>query len=180
MRSAFGLYRRLTTLVVTVSCFAAFVSTSSADTVTPDTTPVSEASVAAADAKVKQPNPIAGRVTETKKGGGLSADVLVPLVLSGTIVLFGLIVLGLQTLIIIRSGSGWTETATKTFGLTIVITAGVYLCTAGFTTDQITPMITLLGTVAGFLFGRNSQPVTEGAAPAKDQLTSQDTNQAQS
>jgi hypothetical protein len=79
----------------------------------------------------------------------------------------------MQTLIILRTNAGWTDTATRTFGLTLIIIAGVYLCTAGYTTEQITPMTSLLGTIAGFLLGRQSQarnsspPAPEAGAPAE-------------
>jgi len=101
---------------------------------------------------------------------------VVPLVLSGIIVLFGLALLGLQALIILRAGKGWTDAATRTFGLTLVVISGVFLCTAGFSTEQITPMISLLGTVAGFLLGRSAQSGPQ--APAEERTTQQRADEA--
>ncbi|MBA6291244.1 hypothetical protein H4J58_09465 [Colwellia sp. MB3u-70] len=44
----------------------------------------------------------------------------------------------------------------KTFGTIFIIVAAVFLIVAGYSEEQISPVIGLLGTVAGYILGRNS------------------------
>jgi hypothetical protein len=46
------------------------------------------------------------------------------------------------------------EQILRTFGILIIIFAAVFLVVAGYSDTQITPVIGLLGTVAGYLLGR--------------------------
>lgn len=41
-------------------------------------------------------------------------------------------------------------------GLTLVVTAGLFLITAGYSETQIAPMMGLLGTIAGYLLGKEA------------------------
>ena len=58
--------------------------------------------------------------------------------------------------------NGWMRVKTKIspdaffkmFGLVIVIGPSLFLITAGYSKDQITPVIGLLGTALGFAFGK--------------------------
>ena len=38
-------------------------------------------------------------------------------------------------------------------GLTLVLVAGLFLITAGYSQNQVAPMMGLLGTIVGFLLG---------------------------
>jgi glycerol uptake facilitator-like aquaporin len=46
------------------------------------------------------------------------------------------------------------EQILRTFGILVIIFAAVFLVVAGYSDTQITPVIGLLGTVAGYLLGR--------------------------
>jgi hypothetical protein len=46
------------------------------------------------------------------------------------------------------------EKLSNVFTVTIIITAGLFLMTAGYSSEQIAPMYGLLGTVVGYLLGK--------------------------
>lgn len=50
------------------------------------------------------------------------------------------------------------DTAIKLILVTFIVTATLFLITAGFSNDQIAPAIGLLGTIAGYLLGKSNQP----------------------
>jgi lipopolysaccharide export LptBFGC system permease protein LptF len=52
------------------------------------------------------------------------------------------------------------EQILRTFGILIIIFAAVFLVVAGYSDTQITPVIGLLGTVAGYLLGRRIEDKT--------------------
>lgn len=70
---------------------------------------------------------------------------------------FGL-VLSIFTGIIALRTKGWNREATNIFTVTIIITAGLFLMTAGYSSEQIAPMYGLLGTVVGYLLGKTRSP----------------------
>jgi hypothetical protein len=76
---------------------------------------------------------------------------------------FGLIVLFTRTLM--RPGYRWRAVYLRLIVLTIVVTAGLFVITAGYSQDQIAPMMGLLGTLVGYLLGRDtSSPAPEPPA----------------
>jgi hypothetical protein len=76
---------------------------------------------------------------------------------------FGLIVLFTRTLM--RPGHRWRAIYLRLIVLTIVVTAGLFVITAGYSQDQIAPMMGLLGTLVGYLLGRDtSSPAPEPPA----------------
>jgi len=70
---------------------------------------------------------------------------------------FGL-VLSIFTGVIALRTKGWNREATNVFTVTIIITAGLFLMTAGYSSEQIAPMYGLLGTVVGYLLGKTRSP----------------------
>jgi uncharacterized membrane protein YfcA len=52
------------------------------------------------------------------------------------------------------------EQILRTFGILIIVFAAVFLVIAGYSDTQITPVIGLLGTIAGYLLGRRIEPAT--------------------
>ena len=76
--------------------------------------------------------------------------------LSLAILLFGLLTVALETVVITRSN--WNLDPLKIIGLTLVLTGCIFLISAGYNDRQIAPVIGLLGTIAGYILGR------EGAA----------------
>lgn len=79
------------------------------------------------------------------------------LYLSLAVLVFGLLILGAQMVIMLKVGKGWGPNSTRISGLTLVIISGVFLITAGYSQDQIAPMIGLLGTIAGYLLGKSEK-----------------------
>ena len=77
-------------------------------------------------------------------------------VLSIAVLAFGLILAGILTIAAVKSKSGrpFGTNYVKLVGLTLVITAGLFLICAGYSQDQIAPMVGLLGTIAGYLLGK--------------------------
>lgn len=67
-------------------------------------------------------------------------------------------VLSIFTGIIALRTKGWNREATNVFTVTIIITAGLFLMTAGYSSEQIAPMYGLLGTVVGYLLGKTRSP----------------------
>ena len=72
--------------------------------------------------------------------------------LSMSVLLFVLIVMGLMTYLMKIGREG--ESVLRAFGIPLIIGAAVFLVVAGFSEHQITPVIGLLGTIAGYLLGK--------------------------
>jgi len=66
--------------------------------------------------------------------------------------LFAVLSFALVTFLIWQKRSA--EQILRTFGILVIIFAAVFLVIAGYSDTQITPVIGLLGTIAGYLLGR--------------------------
>lgn len=75
------------------------------------------------------------------------------------ILIFAILVLFMEFLLIFYNKLG-NEQGIKIFAVTIIITSGLFLITAGYSNDQIAPVIGLLGTIAGYLLGNLSPTKT--------------------
>jgi heme/copper-type cytochrome/quinol oxidase subunit 3 len=75
--------------------------------------------------------------------------------LSVAVLIFGLTFMVAQAVVMVKKKDGWGPYSTRIAGLTLVIVAGLFLITAGYSQDQIAPMIGLLGTIAGYLLGKS-------------------------
>ncbi len=73
------------------------------------------------------------------------------------VLIFGLLLVCVECFIVLK-GALSQDMSFKLIGLTIVITAALFLIPAGYSQNQIGPLVTLLGTVAGYLFGRDIRP----------------------
>lgn len=67
---------------------------------------------------------------------------------------FGLLTMVLEIFVMLWLKKGWGPISSQVVGITFLVTAGVFLITAGYSREQISPMIGLLGTIAGYLLGR--------------------------
>jgi hypothetical protein len=73
--------------------------------------------------------------------------------MSSTVLVFGLITLALAAYVI-RKGHQW-EAVLKVFGMVLIIVMTVFLIVAGYDDKQIAGAVGLLGTIAGYLLGKD-------------------------
>lgn len=83
------------------------------------------------------------------------------LYLSLGVLVFGLFLVLFTGFVAFKRGSGWDQETSKLFAVAVIVTAGLFLITAGYSDQQIAPMFALLGTIVGYLLGK-SQPGKEG------------------
>ncbi len=76
--------------------------------------------------------------------------------LSIGVLVFGLLLIMLQLSYLKSGGKFQPMWALKMTGITLVVTAGLFLIVAGFSQTQTAPMMGLLGTVAGYLLGKEA------------------------
>jgi hypothetical protein len=98
-----------------------------------------------------------------------SPDIRSPmeLALSICVLVFGLALVCLIGFIAYKEHMGWAQEVTRAFTLAVIVTAGLFLITAGYGRDQIDPMMGLLGTIAGYILGRSSSAAKEEAPKSK-------------
>lgn len=75
--------------------------------------------------------------------------------MSSVVLLFGLLVIFLATYLI-RVGKN-TEAVLRIFGTILIIMVSVFLVVAGYTDTQIAPVMGLLGTIVGYLLGKETR-----------------------
>lgn len=75
--------------------------------------------------------------------------------LTVSVLAFGLIVIGIMAVLVLRKSQ--TGDVLRLFTVPMVIVAAVFLVVTGFSSSQITPVIGLLGTLAGYVLGVQSQ-----------------------
>ncbi|MFO0943885.1 MAG: hypothetical protein U0930_24375 [Pirellulales bacterium] len=84
---------------------------------------------------------------------------------------FGTLILVLESFIILKTNVNWDAFAVlRLFGLTLILTAGMFLISAGYSQDQLAAMMGLLGTVAGYLLGKEGS-TTERSVAAQNAET---------
>lgn len=74
--------------------------------------------------------------------------------LSVAVLAFGF-ALSVMQVAIMRSSKFRPGDVIKLFGLTFIVTAVLFIITAGYGAEQIAPAMGLFGTVAGYILGRN-------------------------
>jgi hypothetical protein len=72
---------------------------------------------------------------------------------------FGLILVVIEA-ILIAKGKLLELNGFKLIGLTIVVTAGLFVIPAGYSQNQMTPLMGLLGAIAGYLLGKEAPKET--------------------
>jgi hypothetical protein len=77
--------------------------------------------------------------------------------LSLAVLLFGFLTMAPQVTVMVFRHKGWGPESIKVVGLSLVIVAALFLVTAGYSANQIAPVIGLLGTIAGYLLGQQSK-----------------------
>jgi len=83
--------------------------------------------------------------------------------LSWGVLLFGAFIILLEFSVMLRLKKGWGTNSIRITGISLVVIAGLFLIVAGYSQNQIAPMMGLLGTIAGFLMGKtdNKPPASE-------------------
>jgi len=77
-------------------------------------------------------------------------------VMSIAVLVYSTIIISLLVSVAFRSGQWWTPMSFKLTALTIIISASLFLMTAGYNENQLTPVIGLFGTIAGYILGQGS------------------------
>lgn len=85
--------------------------------------------------------------------------------ISSVVLVFGVFVLLLATYLI-RIGKN-SEPVLRIFGTILIIVISVFLVVAGYTSNQIAPVMGLLGTIAGYLLGKETG-ARSGPEPGKE------------
>jgi hypothetical protein len=75
--------------------------------------------------------------------------------LSWGVLAFGAVLIGLEILVMLKLKKGWGTNNIRITGLTLIITASLFLLTAGYSATQVGPVMGLLGTIAGYLLGKS-------------------------
>ena len=73
------------------------------------------------------------------------------------VLIFGAIIIGSEILVMIKRERGWGAQSSRIVGITLVVIAAMFLVTTSIGQDRIAPAIGLLGTVAGYLLGKNDK-----------------------
>ncbi len=81
--------------------------------------------------------------------------------LSLGVLAFGLVLIIFTGIVALKKNSGWDQEATRIFAVSVIVTAGLFLMTAGYSDQQVSPMFGLLGTIVGYLLGKSSPGRTE-------------------
>lgn len=102
-------------------------------------------------------------VESAPDGQPWSPELVVTLSLS--ILVFGLLVLILMTFLYTRDRV--SPLILPAFGVPLIIVAAVVLVVAGFNSQQIAPVIGLLGTIAGYLLGKDSRILPSSIPPVR-------------
>lgn len=79
--------------------------------------------------------------------------------ISACVLVFGLIICGLATFLIMKGKSA--DNVLKALGTVLIIVAALFLVVAGYDDKQMAPVMGLLGTIAGYLLGKDSAPSKE-------------------
>lgn len=75
--------------------------------------------------------------------------------MSAAILLFGLLVCGLVAFLSVQVRD--SEGTLRTFGTIVIIVSSLFLVVAGYSDQQIAPVVGLLGTIAGYLLGKETK-----------------------
>ncbi|MDP4300331.1 hypothetical protein [Leptothrix discophora] len=85
--------------------------------------------------------------------------------MSSVVLIFGVFVLLLVTYLI-RIGKS-SESVLRIFGTVLIVIVSVFLIVAGYDNNQIAPVMGLLGTIAGYLLGKETSKPASQDGPAK-------------
>ena len=111
--------------------------------------------LAAADKKIAEKQKLVETVEQTPKVSSAWWSTSTAMTMSSVVMVFGLVVIALATYLILRGKSA--EAVLRIFGTILIIVIAVFLVVAGYSDTQISPVMGLLGTVAGYLLGKEGR-----------------------
>ena len=85
--------------------------------------------------------------------------------MSSIVLVFGLMICVL-VMVLMRQGRN-ADSVLKVMGTILIIISSIFLVVAGYTDTQIAPVMGLLGTIAGYLLGKNANGTPKEAQRAK-------------
>lgn len=74
--------------------------------------------------------------------------------LSIAVLIFTILLVGVIASITLKKSQGWEPATMKLFIIVVVVGASLFLLTAGYSQEQMTPIIGLLGTIVGYALGK--------------------------
>ncbi len=77
--------------------------------------------------------------------------------LTYAVLLFGFLIIAME-MILTKMNKIDSQESIKFILITLIITSTLFLITAGYSNNQIAPAMGLLGTIAGYLLGKNQKP----------------------
>jgi hypothetical protein len=99
----------------------------------------------------------ARKETTTETGKALWTPDLAKTMSAGIFV-FAVLLFAMVTILVWKNKS--IDNLLRTFGILLIIIAAVFLVIAGYSDQQIAPVMGLLGTIAGYLLSRKNEPGT--------------------
>jgi hypothetical protein len=109
--------------------------------------------------------PVLGQTRQVPAAQEARSHTAVEIGLSVGVLVFGILAMGMQILVMLRQNRYWDVWSIKIVGLTLVISSGLFLIVAGYSQDQVAPMMGILGTVVGYLLGKDDSPTRPGGPP---------------
>ena len=79
--------------------------------------------------------------------------------ISASVLIFGALLIVLASVAMFRGAPA--ATVLRVYGMLTIIVMAVFLVVAGYDAQQMSPVIGLLGTLAGYLVGRSASSVTD-------------------
>ncbi len=98
-----------------------------------------------------------GKIESDISNGESTGISPIEIYLSLGVLAFGLVLIIFAGLVALKKSSGWDQEATRIFAVSVIVTAGLFLMTAGYSDEQVAPMFGLLGTIVGYLLGKSPQ-----------------------
>lgn len=86
-------------------------------------------------------------------------------VLCTAVLIFGVTVVGFVMFVMLRRNLTWDDASFKAMTLPLVVFSGLFLITAGYDQHQVAPMFGLLGTLVGYILGRQSNDGRSSPTP---------------
>jgi uncharacterized membrane protein YfcA len=93
--------------------------------------------------------------------------------------LFGVLLFAMVSVLVWKNKS--VDSLLRIFGILLIILAAVFLMVAGYSDQQVAPVMGLLGTIAGYLLSRRTEPApgAEATVPPKPTAPKPDASSAE-